>query len=135
MHQKDQFLHKRQLSSDFEIHHSRRRQARNKQLLHQNAARAHFSEHFLSAGRGSHLFTCVHPHPCGVSTAAITLLQMGRLKHVTHVAPELGSSERDLRLRQSAGSGPWRRRGQKRAGVPTFRKREGAPRSPAGAGP
>lgn len=43
MHQKDQFLHKRQLSSDFEVHHSRRRQARNKQLLHHNAARAHLS--------------------------------------------------------------------------------------------
>lgn len=83
VHQKDQFLHKRQLSSDFEVHHSRRRQARNKQLLHQNAARAHFSEHYLSAGHGSHLFTCSstplwceycghHPSSDGLSEARNT---------------------------------------------------------------
>ena len=55
------------------------------QLLHHNPVRAHFSEHFLSAGHGSHLFTRVHQHPYGVSTVAITLLQMGHLRRVTHM--------------------------------------------------
>ena len=73
MHQKDQFLYKRQLSSNSEVHHSRRRQARKKQLLPHNAGGARFPERFLGAGRGSHLFTCIRRHPCGESAAGITL--------------------------------------------------------------